>query len=265
MRRLQLLALSVLPLCQPIRADEAQVVWFYPVRNSDTPQETWYLGEIKELNWDTNEPEYNIYLQQNRALQATGSAIIFRQFTEHLAWLIHGADEVCLGKEELNNAVKKMNWTVQRYNFDFTSTTEFYLVIADLKGNTTTSEYMTILPTYKVTPPTTQNTTTCTTNNGTTVSGDGKVKTVGIGLGIGLGIPLVAALGTIVFLTNHLRQTRRAQAPSSYSTEQVITATTKENDDPQVRYQDIASQPQVFEASGRGSIHEAPNNGIIHR
>ncbi|KAE9961848.1 hypothetical protein EG328_001466, partial [Venturia inaequalis] len=214
MRRLQLLALSVLPLCQPIRADEAQVVWFYPVRNSDTPQETWYLGEIKELNWDTNEPEYNIYLQQNRALQATGSAIIFR-------------------KEELNNAVKKMNWTVQRYNFDFTSTTEFYLVIADLKGNTTTSEYMTILPTYKVTPPTTQNTTTCTTNNGTTVSGDGKVKTVGIGLGIGLGIPLVAALGTIVFLTNHLRKTRRAQAPSSYSTEQVITATTKENDDPQ--------------------------------
>lgn len=77
MRTLQLLALSLLPLCQLSRA-QALVSWFYPVKDPNTPTETWYLGETKELIWDTNEPEYNIYLQQNRALPATGYAIVFR-------------------------------------------------------------------------------------------------------------------------------------------------------------------------------------------
>lgn len=32
---------------------------------------------------------------------------------------------------------------------------------------------------------------------------------------------------------------------------------------PQALYHDTAHQPQVFEASELGSVHEAPNNGII--
>lgn len=157
-----------------------------------------------------------------------------------------------------------MNWTVQGFNFDFTTTTEFYFLIADATGNITTTNYINILPTYKATSPTIQNTTTCPTNNGTTVSGDGKARTVGIGLGVGLGIPLLAALGAIAFLTNHLRQMRRVQAPSSNFAGQVMAAAAAKENGSQVRYHDSAHQSPVFEASGLGSIHEAPNNGIIH-
>lgn len=155
-----------------------------------------------------------------------------------------------------------MLWTVQSFaSFDLSLTNTFFLQINDGNRNVKATNAFII---QNATPNATN---TCPLNNTTTslsetglLLPDRKARLVGIGLGVGLGVPLLLALASIVFLLTSSRRVERAGSPD---TKLGVNTTVEEPREDFYYYHEASGQNEVYEASNRDTVHEAPEGNAV--
>lgn len=72
---MRLLLCLLLSLCKVSKAGS----WLYPYPTPTNP-ETWYIGETKQLWWETTLDNYWMNIKQQSMSDSTGKAIIFREY-----------------------------------------------------------------------------------------------------------------------------------------------------------------------------------------
>ncbi|KAJ5520512.1 hypothetical protein N7463_000965 [Penicillium fimorum] len=180
-----------------------------PVYDRNGRSYVWTLGDQQVVEWKTDLPRYNVSIwQQDPKLKvAYNGGNIFAQTDE---------------KYQVSN----FTWTVQLYGFDldfsnrfifwvnhggsdaFTSA-YFYIVRNSSTGTTTASTLAPSLSATSTTAPSDQPT-AGPTDQPTGLSTTAKLA---LGLGLGIGIPILAALGVLIWLrAKQLKATQQAAA-----------------------------------------------------
>ncbi|QDS77927.1 hypothetical protein FKW77_001127 [Venturia effusa] len=224
----------------------AKTDWYWPEpsrTSSSNPQsrnETWYIGEVKELKWASDLDAYDIGLTQGRQDADHGSVFIFRK-----------------GNWTSSLTQTHMFWVVQSFHFDLSLTDSFYLQINDHKVPASQRTFRgTTYFTIKPAPQNSSN--TCPSNNNTTIPPltnqplvDRKAKLVGMWLGLGLGVPLLLALASIAFL---LTLSRRAKQNHFVESKNGYDNTLKE----------LTRDKEYHKPPGCNEVHEVADRDIVH-